>query len=314
MKTAAISTKRRTIVAASRGNKRQMALSRRNTLVGLSFILPNFVGFFIFVLIPVFFSLALSVAEWDGFNPMKFVGLDNFRAIFKDRVFRGSIWKTAYFSVFTVLFSMCASLGLALLLNQKLKGKSIFRCAIFFPYVASNVAVAVVWNFLFRDIGPINTMLMKIGIQNPPGWTASTKWVIPALIIVNVWKNMGYFMIVYLAALQDIPESLYEAAKIDGAGFFQRFRNITIPMLTPSTFFVVMMLTINSFKVFDLVYLMTEGGPGNASTMMSQYIYNQAFVSWSYGRSSAAAMILFLIVAALTAFQFRMEKKWVSYM
>ena len=259
-----------------------MALSRRNTLVGLSFILPNFVGFFIFVLVPVFFSLALSVAEWDGFNPMKFVGLDNFRAIFKDRVFRGSIWKTAYFSVFTVLFSMCASLGLALLLNQKLKGKSIFRCAIFFPYVASNVA--------------------------------STKWVIPALIIVNVWKNMGYFMIVYLAALQDIPESLYEAAKIDGAGSFQRFRNITIPMLTPSTFFVVMMLTINSFKVFDLVYLMTEGGPGNASTMMSQYIYNQAFVSWSYGRSSAAAMILFLIVAALTAFQFRMEKKWVSYM
>ena len=125
---------------------------------------------------------------------------------------------------------------------------------------------------------------------------------------------MGYFMIVYLAALQDIPESLYEAAKIDGAGSFQRFRNITIPMLTPSTFFVVMMLTINSFKVFDLVYLMTEGGPGNASTMMSQYIYNQAFVSWSYGRSSAAAMILFLIVAALTAFQFRMEKKWVSYM
>ena len=125
---------------------------------------------------------------------------------------------------------------------------------------------------------------------------------------------MGYFMIVYLAALQDIPESLYEAAKIDGANSLQRFKSITIPMLTPSTFFVVMMLTINSFKVFDLVYLMTQGGPGNASTMMSQYIYNQAFISWSYGRSSAAAMVLFLIVAALTALQFRLEKKWVSYM
>ena len=121
-------------------------------------------------------------------------------------------------------------------------------------------------------------------------------------------------MIVYLAALQYIPESLYEAAKIDGANSLQRFKSITIPMLTPSTFFVVMMLTINSFKVFDLVYLMTQGGPGNASTMMSQYIYNQAFISWSYGRSSAAAMILFLIVAALTALQFRLEKKWVSYM
>lgn len=298
----------------ARGNKKQISLNRRNTLVGLSFILPNFIGFFIFVLIPVIFSLMLSVAEWDGFNPMKFVGFDNFVAIFKDKVFRGSIWKTAYFSFFTVVFSMCASLGLAVLLNQKLKGKGFFRCAIFFPYVASNVAVAVVWNFLFRDIGPINNFLRGIGIENPPGWTASSDWVIPALIIVNIWKNMGYFMIVYLAALQDISESLYEAAMIDGAGSFQRFKSITLPMLTPSTFFVVMMLTINSFKVFDLVYLMTEGGPGNASTMMSQYIYNQAFISWSYGRSSAAAMILFLIVAALTAFQFRMEKKWVSYM
>lgn len=295
-------------------SKKQISLSRRNTLVGISFILPNFIGFFIFVLIPVIFSLALSVTEWDGFNAMKFVGLDNFVAIFKDRVFKGSIGKTAYFSIFTVFFSMCASLGLAVLLNQKLKGKAIFRCAIFFPYVASNVAVAVVWNFLFRDIGPINNFLRSIGIANPPGWTASTDWVIPALIIVNIWKNMGYFMIVYLAALQDIPSSLYEAAQIDGANSLQRFKSITLPMLTPSTFFVVMMLTINSFKVFDLVYLMTEGGPGTASTMMSQYIYNQAFISWSYGRSSAAAMVLFLIVAALTAFQFRMEKKWVSYM
>lgn len=298
----------------ARTSKKRMSLNARNTLVGLSFILPNFIGFFIFVLIPVVFSLALSMAEWDGYNPMKFVGLDNFAAIFKDRVFRGSIWKTAYFSIFTVLFSMCASLGLAVLLNQKMKGKGFFRCAIFFPYVASNVAVAVVWNFLFMDIGPINNMLRSIGIENPPGWTASSDWVIPALIIVNVWKNMGYFMIVYLAALQDIPESLYEAAKIDEANSLQRFKSITIPMLTPSTFFVVMMLTINSFKVFDLVYLMTQGGPGNASTMMSQYIYNQAFISWSYGRSSAAAMILFLIVAALTALQFRLEKKWVSYM
>lgn len=302
------------ILKSTNKSKKQISLNRRNTLVGLSFIIPNFVGFFIFVLIPVFFSLALSFANWDGFNAMEFIGLNNFIAIFKDRVFKGAIWKTAYFSIFTVFFSMCASLALAILLNQKLKGKSIFRCAIFFPYVASNVAVAVVWNFLFRDIGPINNFLRGIGIANPPGWTASTTWVIPALIIVNIWKNMGYFMIVYLAALQDIPTSLYEAATVDGANSFQRFKSITLPMLTPSTFFVVMMLTINSFKVFDLVYLMTEGGPGTASTMMSQYIYNQAFISWSYGRSSAAAMILFLIVAALTAFQFYMEKKWVSYM
>lgn len=300
-------------MAAGTGKKR-ISLNARNTLVGLSFIIPNFVGFFIFVLIPVIFSLTLSFTKWDGYNPMSFVGLRNFFAIFRDKIFLRSIWKTAYFSFFTVIFSMTASLGLAMLLNQKLKGKGIFRCAIFFPYVASTVAVAAVWNSLFRDIGPINQILRSLGITNPPGWTASSDWVIPALIIVNVWKNMGYFMIVYLAALQDIPESLYEAAKIDGANAWQRFRSITVPMLTPSTFFVVMMLTINSFKVFDLVYLMTEGGPGTASTMMSQYIYNKAFISWNYGESSAAAMILFLIVGLITLIQFRMEKKWVSYM
>ena len=125
---------------------------------------------------------------------------------------------------------------------------------------------------------------------------------------------MGYFMVVYLAGLQDIPESLYEAAKLDGANAFQCFRNVTLPMLTPTTFFVLMMLIINSFKVFDLVWLMTEGGPGTSSTMMSQYIYNEAFISWDYGQSSAAAMVLFFIVAMLTVIQFRIEKKWVSYM
>lgn len=293
----------------------KLKLSTRNTLVGLSFILPNFMGFFIFILIPVIFSLVLSFMEWDGFNPMKFIMLENFITIFKDRVFRGAIWKTGYYSLFTVLLSLGASLGLAVLLNKKLMGKGFFRSAIFFPYVASIVAVSVVWNALFqKDFGPINGFLKMIGIAKPPGWTASVDWVIPALIIVSVWKNMGYFMIVYLAALQDIPYSLYEASTIDGANKRQQFFSITFPLLAPSTFFVLMMLTINSFKIFDLVYMMTEGGPGNASTMLSQYIYNQAFISWNYGKASAAAMILFLIVGTITVLQFRVEKKWISYM
>ena len=139
--------------------KKKMSLVMRNNLVGLSFILPNFIGFFVFVLIPVLFSLALCFSKWDGYNPMEFVGLSNFKEIFSDRVFRASVFQTAYYSVFTVIFSMCAALGLALLLNQKIKGRGIFRCAIFFPYVASTVAVAVIWNMLFRDIGPINIFL-----------------------------------------------------------------------------------------------------------------------------------------------------------
>lgn len=294
--------------------KKGLSLTLRQNLVGYSFILPNFIGFFIFIFIPVMFSLVLSFSHWDGFTEMEFAGLENFTDIFKDRVFVQSIWLTAYFSVFTVLFSMLASLGLALLLNQKIKGRGFFRCAMFFPYVASVVAISVVWNAMLQpDYGPVNEFLKFIGIANPPGWLASTDWVIPGLVIVNVWRNMGYFMIIYLAGLQNIDQSLYEAAEIDGAKGWARFRKITWPLLSPSTFFVVMMLIINSFKVFDLVYLMTNGGPGTSSTMISQYIYNQAFISWDYGKSSAAAMILFIIVALLTVFQFKAEKKVVNY-
>ena len=294
--------------------KKGLSLTMRQNLVGYSFILPNFIGFFIFIFIPVMFSLVLSFSHWDGFTEMEFAGLKNFTDIFKDSVFVESIWLTAYFSIFTVLFSMLASLGLALLLNQKIKARGFFRCALFFPYVASVVAISVVWNAMLQpDYGPVNEFLTFIGIANPPGWLASTDWVIPGLIIVNVWRNMGYFMIIYLAGLQNIDQSLYEAAEIDGAKGWARFRKITWPLLSPSTFFVVMMLIINSFKVFDLVYLMTNGGPGTSSTMISQYIYNQAFISWDYGKSSAAAMILFIIVALLTIFQFKAEKKIVNY-
>ena len=298
----------------TKGNKKGLSLALRQNIVGYSFILPNFIGFFIFTFIPVIFSLLLSFSHWDGFTEMEFAGLDNFIKIFKDRIFVQSIWKTAYFSIFTVLFSMVASLGLALLLNQKRKARGFFRCALFFPYVASVVAISVVWNAMLQpDYGPVNEFLKFIGIANPPRWFASTDWVIPGLIIVNVWRNMGYFMIIYLAGLQNIDESLYEAAALDGAKGWTLFRKITWPLLSPSTFFVVMMLVINSFKVFDLVWLMTQGGPGTASTMLSQYIYNQAFVSWDYGKSSAAAMILFVIVALLTVFQFKAEKKVVNY-
>ena len=294
--------------------KKGLSLVLRQNITGYSFILPNFIGFFIFTFIPVMFSLFLSFADWDGFTEIKFAGLANFKAIFSDQVFTSAIWKTAYFSLFTVILSMVASLGLALLLNQKIKARGFFRCALFFPYVASVVAISVVWNAMLQpDYGPVNELLKTIGISNPPGWLASTQWVIPGLIIVNVWRNMVYFMIIYLAGLQSIDESLYEAAAIDGAKGWTLFRKITWPLLSPSTFFVAMMLVINSFKVFDLVWLMTQGGPGTSSTMLSQYIYNQAFISWDYGRSSAAAIILFIIVGLLTVFQFKAEKKFVNY-
>jgi ABC-type sugar transport system permease subunit len=295
----------------TKGKERGMPLGIRNTLVGLSFIMPNFIGFFIFVLIPVGFSLLLSVMSWDGFNAMRFNGVDNFRIIFRDSIFRQCLNRTFVYTLACVFFTMFASLGLAVLLNKKLKGRNFFRSAIFFPYVASVVSVAVVWRLLFmRDTGPINLFLRFIGIANPPGWFVTTRWALPGVIIVAVWKSMGYYMIVYLAALQGIPKELHEAASIDGASGIQYFWRITLPLLAPATFFVVLMLTINSFKSFDLIFALTEGGPGNATMLLSHYVYNKAFISFNYGQTSAAALVLFAVIGVITLVQFRMEKRF----
>ncbi|MFV0412543.1 MAG: carbohydrate ABC transporter permease [Oscillospiraceae bacterium] len=293
------------------GKQQKLSLGVRNTLVGMSFILPNFAGFFIFVLIPVVASLVISFTKWDGFNPMQFVGLKNFSYIFSDKYFIAALGRTLIYTASTVVITTFVSLGLAVLLNKKIRAKGLFRGAIFFPYVASIVAVGVVWNMLFqKDYGPVNEFLRWVGVQNLPGWTASTTWALPAVIIVSVWKNMGYYMIVYLAALQDVPVELYEASMIDGASKTQHFWRVVMPMLAPSTFFVVLMLTINSFKAFDLIYVMTEGGPGQATTLIVNYIYNKNFIpTENYGVGSAAAMVLFVIVAIVTVIQFRMEKK-----
>ena len=299
------------------GTNRKISLNTRNTVVGLSFILPNFIGFALFTLGPVVFSFILSFMKWDGFTEMTFAGLKNFQKIFGDKKFLESLGHTFYFAFFTVLFSMTAALALALLLNRKVKFVNFFRSPIFFPYVASVVAISCVWKAMFMENGGvINSALQMIGFAEDmlPGWIASTKWAMPAVIIVSVWRNMGYFMIIYLAALQDIPTSLYEAAEIDGASKWQQFVRITFPMLTPSHFFVFMMLTINSFKTFDMIFLMTEGGPGTATQLLSMYIYNKAFISWDYGVTSAASMILFLIVATITVLQFRVEKKFNDFM
>ncbi len=295
--------------------KKPRTLTNHNTLIGVSFILPNFIGFTLFIFIPVILSLILAFSQWDGFNEITFVGFDNFTHIFGDRVFKKALWNTVYYSVFTVLFSMVAALTLAIFLNNKMKGVNFFRSAMFFPYVASIVAVGAVWNALFmKDGGPINSFLQFLGVSNPPGWFASVDWAMPAVIIVSVWKNMGYFMIIYIAALQNIPKSLYESANIDGANKWKQFLHITFPMLVPAHFFVFMILTINSFKVFDLIFVLTDGGPGIATKVLANYIYDQSFISWNYGNASAASVVLFLIIGVITLIQFKFEKKFTEFM
>ena len=284
----------------------------RSNLIGYSFILPNLIGYAIFVFIPVIFSFVLSVMKWDGSRaPMEFVGLSNFVQIFNDRIFVQSFIHTIQYALLTVLPTLVLALLLAVLLNHKLKGIAVFRTALYFPYIASIVAVGAVWNMLFQpDFGPINEFLRFIGISKPPRWVVDVKWAMVAISIVSVWNYMGYYMIVYLAALQGISGSLYEAAGIDGANGFQKLRYITIPMLTPTTFFVLIMLTIQCFKVFDLVYVMTGGGPGNATKTLVNYIYEKAFTSWEFGPASAGALVLFSVVLIVTLIQFAGEKKW----
>ncbi|MCL2880664.1 MAG: sugar ABC transporter permease [Treponema sp.] len=290
--------------------KKGFSLSLRNNLVGYSFILPNFIGFLIFGLIPICFSMFLSFAKWDGFTAIRFNGINNFIAILRDSNFRMSLLRTFVYTVSCVALTTFAALGLAVLLNRQFRARGFFRSAIFFPYVASIVSVAVVWRLLFMpDIGPINAFLRFIGIANPPGWLSTVKYALPGVIIVAIWKSMGYYMIVYLAALQNIPRELREAASIDGASGLQYFWRIAVPLLSPATFFVVLMLTINSFKSFDIIFALTEGGPGTATSLISNYIYDKAFIAFNYGSTSAAAMVLFIIVAGLTLYQFRLEKK-----
>ncbi len=287
----------------------------RTNLIGYSFIIPNFIGYFIFIFIPVCFSFVLSVMKWDGSDaPMQFVGLLNFTKLFKDSTFIISLQNTLWYAVFTVPLTLVASLLIAVLLNSKIKGMVIYRTMFFFPYVASLVAVGAVWNMLFQpEFGPINEFLKFIGIANPPKWCASTDWAMWVIIIVSVWKYMGYYMVVYLAALQGISADLYEAASIDGATGFKKLWYITIPMLTPTTFFVVIMLTIQCFKVFDLIYVMTGGGPGRSTNVLVNHIYNAAFVDFKFGYASASALVLFAIVLVVTLIQMRGERKFTDF-
>jgi multiple sugar transport system permease protein len=285
---------------------------RRSNFVAYTFIAPNFIGFLVFTLGPICFAVTLAFMHWDGSNPIRFAGLDNFFELFRDRAFQAALWNTIIYTVFSVPLTLAAALGVAVLLNEKVFGRNFFRTAMFFPYVASLVAVAVVWNMLFNPaMGPVNMMLYTVGIdpKDLPGWAADRHWAMVTVILFGVWKDLGYFMVIYLAGLQGIPRELYEAAEIDGANGWQKFRNITVPQLAPTTFFVSVILTIQSFKVFDQIFMITQGGPGTSTLVLVYHIYNEAFISWDLGYASMVAMVLFLIVLTITIIQFRFTRE-----
>lgn len=284
----------------------------RNNLVAYSFIAPNFIGFAVFTLVPIVMSVGLSFMRWNGSGVQapQFIGLENYFHLFSDNRFKDAFINTIIYTVATVPLTMVASLLLAIVLNQKIIGRNFFRTMSFFPYVASLVAVAAVWNALFSpEKGPINELLRTIGITNPPGWSVDPHWAMITLVLFSIWKNMGYYMIMYLAGLQGISPELYEAASLDGANTVQKFRYVTLPQLSSATFLVLIMVTIQCFKVYDIVLMITNAGPGTKTLVLVFHIYNVAFKQWDLGYASAISMVLFLMVLVVTMIQFHGEKK-----
>ena len=287
--------------------KRGIKKSVRESLIAYSFIAPNFIGFCVFTLVPMFFAICLAFCNWDGAHPIEFVGLQNFIDLLDDDTFKASFVNTIVYTVGTVPLTLVCSLGLAVLLNQKVKCRNFFRTVSFFPYVASLVAVAAVWNMIFSpSMGPVNQILAAMGVEDLPRWAAGKETAMITVILFSVWKNMGYYMVIYLAGLQGTNLELNEAAELDGANKWQIFWHVVLPQLRPTTFFVVIMLTISSFKVYDQMYMITQGGPGNATMTLVYDIYNVAFVNTPrYGYASAISMVLFVLVLIVTIIQFR---------
>lgn len=300
--------------AVSAGMKRR---ARKRNLIAYSFIAPNFIGFAIFTLGPIVMAFIMAFTNWDGNNAMQFVGLQNFKDIFSDTRFLASLKNTIVYSVFTVPITLIVALALAILLNQPIKGRNFFRTVAFFPYVASLVAVAAVWNMIFTPAkgGIANQFLIHVLHMQPLKWAAAPATVMMTIIMFSIWKNMGYYMVIYLAGLQGVNTELYEAASLDGANAWQRFWYVTIPQLRPTTFFVVIMLTINCFKVYDIVYMLAGGSNGvvnQSAIVLVYYIYEEAFRNWKLGTASAASLVLFVIVLIITLIQFRGEKNYAN--
>jgi multiple sugar transport system permease protein len=282
----------------------------RTYLVGWSFILPNFIGFGVLTLYPVLMLFYVSFTNWDVFGTAHWTGIANYRRLVNDVQFQTALLNTLYYCALVIPLTLLASLGLALLLNTKLRGVAFFRTAAFFPYITSIVAIAVVWNLLFSpQDGPVNEVLHAIGVAHPPGWLLSEDWAMPAVAIISTWRDMGYYMVLFLAGLQAVPRELIDAARVDGAGAVQRFVHVTLPALRPTTFFIIVILSINSLKVFDLILVMTQGGPGTSTLVLSQFIYQEGFVDYKFGYASAASVALFLLSIIFTAVQFALNRR-----
>lgn len=300
----------RTATPARSRKKRQHKSYRLFVL----FALPNLVLIAVFAYGPVIGNIYLSLTEWDMIAPQPlFVGLDNYTRLFEDPAFLRVLRLTAVWVVAVVGISLALGLALACLFNQKIPGRGAVTALAFSPHILSGAAVAAIWLFLFDpNYGLSRAVFGVLGAQSPH-WTTSSDWSLPALIIVSIWKGVGFVAIVYLAALQGIPEDVQEAARLDGAGSWQTFRHITFPLISPTTFFLLVTQVISAFQSFDVIAMMTGGGPAGATTTLSWFIYQEGFKSFNAGSAAAGSMVMFVVLMAVTGFQMRFVERKVHY-
>jgi multiple sugar transport system permease protein len=288
----------------------------KENLAGYIFIAPMFIGTSALVLFPIIASLALSFTDWNfvsGFEGASFVGIDNFQHLLSNKLFHKALINN-FILLLAVPIMLIISLALAVIINKYVYLKDLFKIIYFMPFISSIVAVAVVFQVLFHPSkGPINQLLMSLGIENPPGWIADITFSLPSVMLIMIWTGIGFNLIIYLAGLQNVPKELYEAAQIDGATAWYQFTKITIPLVSPTTFLLLITGIISSFKVFDLIIVLTGGGPANSTLTPVVYLYQQAFIELKTGYASSISLIMFIIILIITYVQFIVQKKWVNY-
>jgi multiple sugar transport system permease protein len=280
---------------------------------GYLFLAPNLLLFLIFTVYPVFASFFYSLNAWDLHTPMRFIGLDNYKNLALDPTFRKVLGNTFYYTFALIPFQTALGLLIAIGLNQRIKGMTAYRALYFVPVVTSMIAVSMVWQWMYQpEYGVINSLLKLVGIEGP-NWLYSKTWAMPSVILMSIWKNVGYSVVLYLAALQGVPESLYESAEIDGASQWNRFLHITFPLISPTTFFIIVLSVIGSFQSFDQIYVLTQGGPARATSVIVHYLYQNGFQFLQMGYAAAIAYVLFALLLVFTLLQWYFRRRWVFF-
>ena len=301
----------------SLGALRASKIARRNFFYGVLFASPWLLGIILFTAYPLVASFYYSFTEYSVVNPeKKFVGLSNYTTlILKDDVFRRSLYNSVYFALFSIPLGIIVGVGIAMMLNMKIKGQAVYRTIYFLPVLIPDVAMAILWIWVFNaQFGIVNTLLWQLFGINGPGWLASPVWSKPTVILMSLW-TVGQAVIIYLAGLQDVPQSLYDAAEVDGANAFQKTWHVTLPMITPVIFFNLIMGMIGSLQYFTIAYVITggDGRPGQSLFFYAMYLYRNAFAFFKMGVASAQAWILFVVVLIATMLVFRTSARWVYY-